>query len=67
VYFHEPSFDTGIRPFAEQSEPQFIHYGTHFTSMFMHNYPHRSTTKRILAEDRLAVLAGLARRASVGA
>jgi isopenicillin N synthase-like dioxygenase len=67
VYFHEPNFDTGIRPFSEQAEPQFVHYGTHFTSMFMQNYPHRITTQRILAEDRLAVLAGLAHRASVGA
>jgi isopenicillin N synthase-like dioxygenase len=67
VYFHEPSFDTGIRPFNEQAEPQFVHYGTHFTSMFMQAFPHRVTTQRILAEDRLAVLAGLARRASVEA
>jgi isopenicillin N synthase-like dioxygenase len=63
VYFHEPDFDTGIRPFAERDDPPFVHYGTHFTSMFMHTYPHSSATRRILAEDRLAVLAGLAQRA----
>ncbi len=64
VYFHEPNFDTGIRPFAEPAEPQFVHYGTQFTSMFMQNYPHKPTSRRIMAEDRLAILAGLARRAS---
>jgi isopenicillin N synthase-like dioxygenase len=67
VYFHEPDFDTGIRPFTERDDPQFVHYGTHFTSMFMHTYPCGITTRRIVAEDRLAVLAGLARRASVEA
>jgi isopenicillin N synthase-like dioxygenase len=65
VYAHEPNFDTGIRPFAESAG--FVHYGTHFTRMFMGDYPDRVTTRRILAEGRLSILAGLARRASVGA
>jgi isopenicillin N synthase-like dioxygenase len=65
VYSHEPNFDTGIRPFEEPSG--FVHYGTHFTRMFMGQYPDRVTTRRILAEGRLSILAGLAQRASVGA
>ncbi|KAB5572761.1 2-oxoglutarate-dependent ethylene/succinate-forming enzyme [Coniochaeta sp. 2T2.1] len=35
---------------------QGVHYGTHFTNMFMRNYPDRITTKRLLAENRYAVL-----------
>jgi 2-oxoglutarate dioxygenase / 2-oxoglutarate/L-arginine monooxygenase/decarboxylase len=36
-----------------------IHYGTHFTNMFMRCYPERITTRRILNERRLEVLEGL--------
>ncbi|MFD1050506.1 2OG-Fe(II) oxygenase family protein, partial [Kibdelosporangium lantanae] len=57
AYFHEPNFNVTVRPFTE---PGSIHYGTHFTNMFMRCYPDRITTGRILAEDRLAVLADLA-------
>jgi isopenicillin N synthase-like dioxygenase len=63
AYFHEPRFDVGIRPF--DSNDGYIHYGTHFTNMFMRCYPDRITTQRIHAEDRLTVLADLARHASV--
>jgi isopenicillin N synthase-like dioxygenase len=67
VYFHEPSFDTGIRPFVAPPDSRFIHYGSHFTSTFIRDYPDRITTRRIIADGRLSILAGLARRASVEA
>ncbi|KAK0629696.1 hypothetical protein B0T17DRAFT_615440 [Bombardia bombarda] len=41
----------------EEEEEEGIHYGTHFTNMFMRNYPDRITTKRLLAEDRYSLLA----------
>ena len=57
AYFHEPSFQAMLRPldkFRQGGEPSddCIHYGTHFTNMFMRNYPDRITTKRLLAEGR---------------
>lgn len=59
AYFHEPGFDaTARRLFAPGSE-EGIHYGTHFTNMFMRCYPERITTRRIVAEDRLAHLPDL--------
>jgi isopenicillin N synthase-like dioxygenase len=42
---------------AEPAEHEGVHYGTHFTNMFMRNYPDRITTKRLLAENRYSVLA----------
>ena len=39
-----------------------VHYGTHFTNMFMRNYPDRITTKRLLAENRYAKLSDPALR-----
>ncbi|KAK3318691.1 putative ethylene-forming enzyme [Apodospora peruviana] len=66
AYFHEPSFQAVLKPLeggcggmmqdktAQTSEG--IHYGTHFTNMFMRNYPDRITTKRLLAEDRYSLL-----------
>ncbi|RSM80014.1 isopenicillin N synthase family oxygenase [Kibdelosporangium aridum] len=62
AYFHEPNFDAGIRPL--NGSDAFIHYGTHFTNMFMRCYPDRITTRAILEQDRLSVLARLAERAS---
>lgn len=62
AYFHEPNFNACIRPGLrrETEDPEeFIHYGTHFTNMFIRNYEDRVTTKRIHAEDRLATLAAL--------
>ena len=35
-----------------------IHYGTHFTNMFMRNYPDRITTQRLVPENRYSSLAG---------
>lgn len=62
AYFHEPSFNSGIRPWLKRNagdQDEFIHYGTHFTNMFIRNYPDRVTTKRIFAEDRLTALEAL--------
>jgi isopenicillin N synthase-like dioxygenase len=59
AYFHEPHFNATIRPFAEPEADDSIHYGTHFTNMFLRCYPDRSTTRRIEAEDRLSVLHAL--------
>jgi 2-oxoglutarate dioxygenase / 2-oxoglutarate/L-arginine monooxygenase/decarboxylase len=59
AYFHEPSFTSIARPLDGNEPGEFIHYGTHFTSMFMRCYPDRVTTGRIHAEDRLTVLGKL--------
>ncbi len=61
AYFHEPSFQAVLKPLEEYSqdgkESESIHYGTHFTNMFIRNYPDRVTTQRLLAEDRYSKLA----------
>ncbi|MBP2323225.1 isopenicillin N synthase-like dioxygenase [Kibdelosporangium banguiense] len=67
AYFHEPNFDAGMRPLLGSDQDSYIHYGTHFTNMFMRCYPDRITTRGIVEADRLSVLAALAERASVGA
>jgi isopenicillin N synthase-like dioxygenase len=59
AYFHEPNFNACIRPLDDPAGEDYIHYGTHFTNMFMRCYPDRVTTRRILAEDRLSILAEL--------
>lgn len=60
AYFHEPSFQAVIPPVAklydDQPLAESIHYGTHFTNMFMRNYPDRVTTERMLRDDRLKLL-----------
>ncbi|EKV19239.1 2-oxoglutarate-dependent ethylene/succinate-forming enzyme [Penicillium digitatum PHI26] len=60
AYFHEPSFQAVVSPVAKlydgQPPVEKIHYGTHFTNMFMRNYPDRITTERIIKEDRLQLL-----------
>jgi len=53
AYFHEPAFDAVARPLFRPDSAESIHYGTHFTNMFMRCYPERATTQRILREDRL--------------
>jgi len=54
AYFHEPNFSSVItRPSKFQES---IHYGTHFTNMFMRNYSERITAKRILKENRMKIL-----------
>ncbi|KAK3938800.1 hypothetical protein QBC46DRAFT_460046 [Diplogelasinospora grovesii] len=68
AYFHEPSFQAVIKPLADagngagnehadqKHEAEGIHYGTHFTNMFMRNYPDRITTKRLEEENRYELL-----------
>ncbi len=56
AYFHEPSFAATARPLDDAGSGEFIHYGTHFTNMFMRCYPERVTTARIEAEERLNIL-----------
>lgn len=54
AYFHEPNFDASICPLSNPSSDDCLHYGTHFTKMFMRCYPDRITTRRIINEDRLS-------------
>jgi len=56
AYFHEPNFNACIRPLLDLVGEDYIHYGTHFTNMFMRCYPDRVTTRRIHQDDRLSVL-----------
>jgi isopenicillin N synthase-like dioxygenase len=53
AYFHEPNFEATVRPLRDPTGSEHIHYGTHFTNMFMRSYPERVTTRRIVEEDRL--------------
>lgn len=53
AYFHEPNFKAVIEPLRPEPEDGRIHYGSHFTDMFMRSYPQRITTQRILRENRL--------------
>jgi len=66
AYFHEPNFNATVRPVDDPASTEHIHYGTHFTNMFLRCYPDRITTKRIYAESRLAILDEL-REESIGA
>jgi isopenicillin N synthase-like dioxygenase len=59
AYFHEPNFNAVVRPLADPESDEHIHYGTHFTNMFMRCYPERITTQRIVAEGRLENLKAL--------
>jgi isopenicillin N synthase-like dioxygenase len=56
AYFHEPNFQAVMKPLkgynAGQLPKEGVHYGRHFTNMFLRNYPDRITTQRILAENR---------------
>lgn len=54
AYFHEPNFECSIRPLWDPWSEEHLHYGTHFTNMFMRCYPDRITTRRIIDEDRLS-------------
>jgi 2-oxoglutarate dioxygenase / 2-oxoglutarate/L-arginine monooxygenase/decarboxylase len=67
AYFHEPNFNASVRPLVQPGSDEYIHYGTHFTNMFTRCYPDRVTTLRILAEDRLSVLARVREEAMIGA
>jgi isopenicillin N synthase-like dioxygenase len=61
AYFHEPAFDAIVRPLWDPCSEEEIHYGAHFTNMFMRCYPERMTTRRIIAEKRLEHLPRLRR------
>lgn len=63
AYFHEPAFQAVARPLDVTGADEFIHYGTHFTNMFMRCYPERATTARIEREERLTVLERLRKEA----
>lgn len=63
AYFHEPHFEACVRPLQAPTRDEYIHYGSHFTNMFMRCYPDRVTTQRILDEDRLTTLAWLRQEA----
>ncbi|KAK4671337.1 hypothetical protein QC764_601110 [Podospora pseudoanserina] len=66
AYFHEPSFQAVLKPLNggviptdlddSRKKDKGVHYGTHFTNMFIRNYPERITTKRLLAEGRYGLL-----------
>ncbi|KAK4200335.1 putative 2-oxoglutarate-dependent ethylene/succinate [Triangularia verruculosa] len=65
AYFHEPSFQAVLKPLnggvipqapPAQEKDEGVHYGTHFTNMFIRNYPDRITTKRLVAEGRYGLL-----------
>lgn len=44
AYFHEPSFGAVIQ---EQNSGEKVHYGEHFTNMFLRCYPEKPVSKRI--------------------
>jgi hypothetical protein len=64
AYFHEPNFQATCKPLpgynAGQAPAEGIHYGTHFTNMFLRNYPDRITTHRLMFENRYAKLSEIA-------
>jgi isopenicillin N synthase-like dioxygenase len=62
AYFHEPAFQALARP-LDTGSAEFIHYGTHFTNMFMRCYPERVTTTRIEADGGLGTLDRLRKEA----
>lgn len=50
AYFHEPSFGAVIH---RKDKDERIHYGEHFTNMFMRCYPQKAVTKQILERGLL--------------
>lgn len=50
AYFHEPSFGAIIR---KEESGEEIHYGEHFTNMFLRCYPEKPVSKRIKNCDLL--------------
>ena len=69
AYFHEPNFNTVIETlpqFRDASNVQSaekVHYGSHFTDMFMRNYCERVTAKIIREEGKLDVLKAVREKA----
>lgn len=56
AYFHEPNFGCSVRPLIGDNRPDCFFYGKHFTDMFMRCYPERSTTLKIIEENRYQTL-----------
>jgi isopenicillin N synthase-like dioxygenase len=56
AYFHEPNFGCSLSPLLGSNIPDKVHYGKHFTDMFMRCYPQRLTTQKIISEGRYALL-----------
>lgn len=54
AYFHEPNFDAIVKPYSNNdgmTDPvNTLHYGSHFTQMFMRCYPEKATTARLVRE-----------------
>ncbi len=63
AYFHEPNFDAWVEPLKADADAEPIHYGTHFTNMFMRCYPKRITTRRIEEQGLLNRLPALSEAA----
>ncbi|MGI5400023.1 2-oxoglutarate and iron-dependent oxygenase domain-containing protein [Streptomyces sp. CA-135486] len=68
AYFHEPHFNAWVEPLkyargddlaGAPDEENRLHYGTHFTNMFMRCYPERTATTRLREEGGLLTLARL--------
>lgn len=64
AYFHEPNFNAVCKRLPEfetgsEEKSEEIHYGTHFSNMFMRNYPERATAKRMHDEKRMESLEGI--------
>nr|VFK55271.1 MAG: Isopenicillin N synthase [Candidatus Kentron sp. TUN] len=57
AYFHDPDFNSCVRPLGNSEE--YIFYGEYFTKIVMKSYPERDVTRRIMNENRLSVLATL--------
>ncbi|KAF2212808.1 hypothetical protein CERZMDRAFT_40715 [Cercospora zeae-maydis SCOH1-5] len=61
AYFHEPNFNAVCRRLPEfktgtPEDEEAVHYGTHFTNMFMRNYNTRITANRMREEKRMDML-----------
>jgi 2-oxoglutarate dioxygenase / 2-oxoglutarate/L-arginine monooxygenase/decarboxylase len=68
AYFHEPNFQAWVEPLPHAhsagaavvpDDENRLHYGTHFTHMFMRCYPERITTLRLHEQSGLLRLAQL--------
>ncbi|CAK1368289.1 unnamed protein product [Cercospora beticola] len=61
AYFHEPNFNAVCRRLPEfktgtPEDEEAVHYGTHFSNMFLRNYPDRVTAHRMREENRMDLL-----------
>ena len=56
AYFHEPNFEASLTPLVGTNIPERVHYGRHFTDIFMRCYPQKPTTLKIIREGHYALL-----------